>query len=178
MIGDLESNSGFESIPNDIDISYFLVHAMSDRVKNLSEVESTIANNYIKMLKQTNCRQIIYLSGLANHDHLSLHLRSRVNVENILLQSAIPTTVLRSSIIIGSGSASFEIVRDLVEKLPLMVAPRWIHNQCQPISIHNIIQLLIQVIDNPKCMNDVFDVGGNEVLTFKSMMEEFAAFRA
>jgi uncharacterized protein YbjT (DUF2867 family) len=177
MIGDLESNSGFESIPSDIDISYFLVHAMSDRVKNLSEVESTIANNYVKMLKQTNCRQIIYLSGLANHDHLSLHLRSRVNVENILLQSAIPTTVLRSSIIIGSGSASFEIVRDLVEKLPVMVAPRWIHNQCQPISIHNIIQLLIQVIDNPKCMNDVFDVGGNEVLTFKSMMEEFAAFR-
>ena len=118
MVGDLDTGVGLDQVPKDIDIGYFLVHAMSDRNHDLIEIESKIAINYVNCLKQTACRQIIYLSGLANHDHLSNHLKSRVNVENILLQSAINTTVLRSSIIIGSGSASFEIVRDLVEKLP------------------------------------------------------------
>ncbi|MEK9726859.1 MAG: SDR family oxidoreductase [Candidatus Margulisiibacteriota bacterium] len=177
MIGDLNTGEGLDCIPLDIDISYFLVHAMSDRKNNLIQLESNMANHYIQMLKKTSCRQIIYLSGLANHDHLSHHLKSRVNVENIFLQSSINTTVLRSSIIIGSGSASFEIIRDLVEKLPIMVAPKWINNRCQPISIHNIIQLLTEVIDNPACFNDVFDVGSNDILTFKSMMQQFAKFR-
>ena len=177
MIGDLETAAGLEQVPPDIDVSYFLVHAMSDRVNDLIEIESEIAKNYLSMLTHTTCRQIIYLSGLANHDQLSNHLRSRVNVEKILIESPINTTVLRSSIIIGSGSASFEIVRDLVEKLPMMVAPKWINNRCQPISIHNIIQLLIKVIDHPQCLNDVFDVGGHEILTFKSMMKKLALFR-
>ncbi len=177
MIADLQSGQGIESVPKDIDIAYFLVHAMSDRVDNLSDIESALALNFNKMLKATQCRQIIYLSGLANHDHLSSHLKSRVNVETILMQSNISTTVLRSSIIIGSGSASFEIIRDLVEKLPIMVAPKWIHNRCQPISIHDVIQLLIKIINEPKCFNQVFDIGGPDILTFKEMMLKLAAFR-
>ena len=177
LIADLQSGKGIESVPKDIDIAYFLVHAMSDRVNDLSEIESVLALNFNKMLKTTRCRQIIYLSGLANYDQLSNHLKSRVNVENILMQTNISTTVLRSSIIIGSGSASFEIIRDLVEKLPIMVAPKWIHNRCQPISIHDVIQLLIKVIDNPRCLNQVFDIGGPDILTFKEMMLKLAAFR-
>ena len=87
MVGDLDTGVGLDQVPKDIDISYFLVHAMSDRNHDLIDVESKIAINYVNCLKQTACRQIIYLSGLANHDHLSNHLKSRVNVENILLQS-------------------------------------------------------------------------------------------
>jgi uncharacterized protein YbjT (DUF2867 family) len=177
MIADLQSGSGIESVPKDVDIAYFLVHAMSDRVDDLSNIESALALNFNKMLKGTQCRQIIYLSGLANHNDLSKHLQSRVNVETILMQSNISTTVLRSSIIIGSGSASFEIIRDLVEKLPIMVAPKWINNRCQPISIHNVIQILLNVIDAPKCLNQVFDIGGSDILTFKEMMLKLARFR-
>ena len=177
IIADLLTGEGLSSAPKDIDIAYFLVHAMSDRVKDLENMEATLALNFLKLLKPTKCQQIIYLSGLANYTRLSLHLKSRVNVENILLQSHIPTTVLRASIILGSGSASFEIIRDLVEKLPIMVAPKWINNQCQPISIHNIIQLLLKVIHHQACYNEIFDVGGAETLTFKDMMLKFARFR-
>ncbi len=177
MIANLLTGDGIDQIPKTIDAAYFLVHAMSDSVSDLSQREEEIALNFVKMMKLTSARQVIYLSGLANHDHLSNHLRSRVNVENILLQSHLPTTVLRSSIIIGSGSASFEIIRDIVEKLPVMVAPRWINNKCQPISIHNVIQLLTGVLDHPDCLNKVFDIGGSEILTFKSMMLKLAQFR-
>ncbi len=177
LIANLQTGEGIENVPKNIDIAYFLVHAMSDSVSDLERQEEEMTLNFVKMLKSTTARQVIYLSGLANHEHLSNHLRSRVNVEQILMRNSVPTTVLRSSIIIGSGSASFEIIRDIVEKLPVMVAPRWINNRCQPISIHNVIQLLTRVIDHPDCLDKVFDIGGSEILTFKSMMLKLAKFR-
>jgi uncharacterized protein YbjT (DUF2867 family) len=177
LVADLQTGHGLDAIPQDITIAYFLVHAMSDRVTDLADIESAMATHFMNNLRSTTCRQIIYLSGLANHDQLSNHLQSRVAVENILLNGPIPTTVLRSSIIIGSGSASFEIIRDLVEKLPIMIAPKWINNRCQPISVHNVLQLLIQVIDQPDCQNEIFDIGGPEILTFKDMMLKLARFR-
>ena len=177
MIGNLLTGEGIKDVPKDIDVAYFLVHAMSDSVSDLAKQESEIALNFVKMLTFTTARQIIYLSGLANHEQLSNHLQSRVNVENIFLKSPVKTTVLRSSIIIGSGSASFEIIRDIVEKLPIMVAPKWINNRCQPISIHNVIQLLINVIDHPKCFDQIYDIGGSEIITFKNMMLKLAEFR-
>ena len=177
MIADLTTGVGIDQVPPDIDVAYFLVHAMNDAKHQLIDVETAIAVNFIKMIKHTNIRQIIYLSGLANHTNVSTHLQSRIAVENILIRSFIPTTILRSSVIIGSGSASFEIIRDLVEKIPIMIAPKWINNQCQPISIYNIIEYLINVIHHPDCLNQIFDIGGPDVLTFKSMMLKLAKFR-
>lgn len=177
MVGDLATGDGLAQVPEDIDVAYFLVHAMSDVSQDLIDVETAIAVNFIKMLKKTSVRQIIYLSGLANHTNVSTHLQSRIAVENILIRSFIPTTILRSSIIIGSGSSSFEIIRDLVEKVPIMIAPKWINNQCQPISIYNVIELLIGVVHHPDCMNQIFDIGGPDVLTFKTMMLKLATFR-
>jgi uncharacterized protein YbjT (DUF2867 family) len=177
MIADLATGAGIGRVPTDIDVAYFLVHAMNDAPKHLIEEESTIARHFIAMLRSTAIEQIIYLSGLANHDNVSPHLKSRLAVETILNESGIPTTTLRSSIIIGSGSASFEIIRDLVEKLPIMVPPKWIRNRCQPISIVNVIEYLLGVIHHPKCYGQCFDIGGPDVLTFRSMLLKLAKFR-
>ena len=103
MVGDLATGDGLAQVPEDIDVAYFLVHAMSDVSQDLIDVETAIAVNFIKMLKKTSVRQIIYLSGLANHTNVSTHLQSRIAVENILIRSFIPTTILRSSIIMGQA---------------------------------------------------------------------------
>jgi uncharacterized protein YbjT (DUF2867 family) len=177
IVGDLLSEAEAPVLPPTITHAYFLVHAMSDYVQNLHDFEAQLAHCFVAMVSKTACRQIIYLSGLCNFSPLSPHLKSRMNVETILQASGIPTTVLRASIIIGSGSASFEIIRDLIEKLPIMIAPKWIVNRCQPISVHTVVRLLIAVQDHPECLNDCFDVGGPDVLTFKAMMAQYAAFR-
>ncbi|MCB0316327.1 MAG: DUF2867 domain-containing protein, partial [Calditrichaeota bacterium] len=114
---------------------------------------------------------------IVNDRDLSPHLKSRHNVEKILGSAGIPLTVLRAGIIIGSGSASFEIIRDLVEKLPLMIAPRWVNNRSQPIAIHDVIYYLRQVIGHPECLNRSFDIGGPDILSYKEMMLRFAKVR-
>lgn len=108
---------------------------------------------------------------------LSPHLKSRLLVEQSLKGSGIPYTVLRASIIIGSGSASFEIIRDLCEKLPIMIAPKWVESLCQPIAIGDVLFYLSSVLLNQKCLNQTFDIGGPEVFTFKEVMLGYAKFR-
>lgn len=176
--GDLRNPSSLSSIPKEIDVAYYLVHSMSEIVSNLADVETEVANGFIEGIKKTGVKQIIYLSGIINDEkQLSPHLRSRLLVENILKNSGIPTTILRASIIIGSGSASFEIIRDLCEKLPLMVAPKWVNTPCQPIAITDVLFYLTGVLLNEKCYNKIFDIGGPEVLTFKELLLKYADFR-
>lgn len=176
--GDLRNQKTLEEIPKDLDAAYYLVHSMSGIVKDLSNTEEEVAKAFIDAMKKTNIRQIIYLGGIINDEHsLSPHLHSRLLVEKILTQSPIPTTILRASLIIGSGSASFEIIRDLCEKLPLMVAPKWVHSLCQPIAISDVLFYLGKVLLNKACFDKVFDIGGPEVLTFKQLLEEYSAFR-
>jgi uncharacterized protein YbjT (DUF2867 family) len=107
----------------EIDVAFFLIHSMSTSIKEFMHEEALSAGNFADFVRQTNCRQIIYLSGISNSKVLSRHLQSRRNVEDILRNSGIPLTVLRAGIIVGSGSASFEIIRDLMEKMPVIVAP-------------------------------------------------------
>ena len=121
--GDL--SKGLVEFPKDIDAAYFLVHSMNQSSKGFDIKDRLIAENFVSSIEKTSCKQTIYLSGLVNDKSLSKHLSSRLEVENILAKSKIPSTTLRAGIIIGSGSASFEIIRDLVEKLPIMVAPKW-----------------------------------------------------
>ena len=165
------------AIPQDIDAAYYLIHSMTTTTGDFSQLEQQSAQNFVQRLEETNAKQIIFLSGIVNDTHLSKHLLSRKNVEDILAGGKIPLTTLRAGIIIGSGSASFEIIRDLVEKLPVMVAPRWLENRCQPIAIRNVIQYLAGVLLHTGTYNQSFDIGGPDILTFKQMLLQFAEVR-
>lgn len=165
------------NIPLDIDIAYYLIHSMATSSGDFSDLEQQSAHNFVKRISDTNAKQVIYLSGIVNDNHLSKHLQSRKNVEAILSACSVPLTTFRAGIIIGSGSASFEIMRDLVEKLPIMIAPRWLNTRCQPIAIRNVIQYLSAILLNEKTYNQSFDIGGPDVLTFKQMLLQFAEVR-
>ncbi len=159
-----------------IDVAFFLVHSMSAGEK-FEQLEKTTASNFIAAIEKTKCRQIIYLSGIVNEEHLSKHLASRLAVEHILGTSKIPLTVLRAGIIVGSGSASFEIIRDLVEKLPIMITPKWLNTKCQPIAIRNVIEFLAGVMLKENTFNKDFDIGAPGILSYKEMLLEFAEVR-
>lgn len=176
--GDLRNPETLKNIPNDIDAAYYLVHSMSEIISDLIKTEMEVVENFIKGVKSTSIKQIIYLGGIINDEKkLSPHLKSRLSVEKALKESGIPTTVLRASIIIGEGSASFEIIRDLCEKLPIMIAPRWVNTLCQPISINDVLFYLSSVLLNPDCLNRTFDIGGPKAYTFKELMLGYAEFR-
>lgn len=176
--GDLRNSDTLKKIPKDIEAVYYLVHSMSDIVGNLIDTEMQIVQQFLKGLKGSRVKQIIYLGGIINDEkRLSPHLKSRLLVEEALKKSGIPYTVLRASIIIGAGSASFEIIRDLCEKLPVMIAPKWINSLCQPIAIGDVLFYLSAVLLNEKCMNKTFDIGGPEVFTFKDVMLKYSEFR-
>ena len=162
--------------PVEIDVAYYLIHSMSSG-KDFDKLEGTAALNFLQKIEATNCRQIIYLTGIVNEQHLSKHLSSRLAVENILSKGQIPLTALRAGIIVGSGSASFEIIRDLVEKLPVMVAPKWLNTLCQPIAIRNVIQFLSGVVLKQNTFHKNFDIGGPDILTYKDMLLKFAEVR-
>lgn len=164
-------------IPLDIDVAYYLIHSMATSSGDFSEMEQQSAQNFVRRIEETKAQQVIYLSGIVNDDCLSKHLRSRKNVEDILASSSVALTTLRAGIIIGSGSASFEIMRDLVEKLPIMIAPRWLNTKCQPIAIRNVIQYLSAIVLRAETYNQSFDIGGPDVLTFKQMLLQFAEVR-
>lgn len=175
--GDLRDENAMQQLPPDLDVAYYLMHSMGDIASNLSDVERRVAENFVNTVKKTTIKQIIYLGGIIRGDNLSPHLESRLMVENILKESQIPVTILRASIIVGSGSASFEIIRDLVEKLPIMIAPRWLLSKCQPIAIRDVIYYLEAVMLHPKCIGQLFEIGGPDVLTFKDVLQQFAQVR-
>ncbi len=174
--GDLLKKETLENLPQDIDVAYYLVHSMGAS-SDFSEKEKLSAQNFSDHIKTTKCRQVIFLSGIVNDENLSKHLQSRKNVEDILMKSTVPTTILRAAIIIGSGGASFEIIRDLVEKLPVMVAPKWVKTRCQPIASRNVLQYLEGVILKEEAFDKIYDIGGPDILTYKQMLLQFAEVR-
>lgn len=159
------------------DVAFYLVHSMSTTIGSFMEEEARSARNFAGYLSLTSCRQVIYLSGISNSAKLSKHLQSRRNVEDILRTSGVPLTVLRAGIIVGSGSASFEIIRDLMEKLPVLVAPRWLNTLCQPTAVTDVMKFLTGCMLNTDTYNQVFDIGGSEVLTYKEMLLQYAEVR-
>jgi uncharacterized protein YbjT (DUF2867 family) len=174
---DLENASSLEALSKDIDAAYYLVHSLSSGYSGFSETEKITARNFSDWIRDTSAQQIIYVGGIANDEQLSEHLQSRYDVEEVLTSSGVPLTVLRAAIIIGSGSASFEIIRDLVEKLPVMIAPKWLNSRCQPIAIRNVIQYLDEVLLNKLTYHKVFDIGGPDILTYKQILTEYAKKR-
>jgi uncharacterized protein YbjT (DUF2867 family) len=173
---DLLKPDSLLNIPDDIDAAYYLVHSMSYSQK-FSELEETSAHNFVSRLENTQAKQIIYLGGLSNEEHLSRHLSSRKRVGQILKMGKIPVTILMAGIIIGSGSASFEIIRDLVEKLPIMIAPKWLKQRTQPIAIRDVLSYLTLVLGNPACLGQSFEIGGPDVMSYKDLLLNFAKMR-
>lgn len=174
-----------ESLPNisvldGVESAYYLLHSMGAGV-HFAEREKSCAENFTHWVQQSACRQIVYLGGIAPAgQELSEHLASRMAVAETLSNSGIAVTSLRASIIVGSGSASFEIIRDLVEKLPVMSTPKWTRTKCQPIAIRNVVHYLIGVIDRglrEECAGKLFDIGGPEVLTYQQMLQGYAHVR-
>jgi uncharacterized protein YbjT (DUF2867 family) len=176
ITGDLLKAETIESLPVDIDAAYYLVHSMADDTE-FSKLEALSARNFVQSLNHTHCKQIVYLGGIVNDDNLSEHLKSRRHVEDVLAEGKAAVTVLRAAIVIGSGSASFEIIRDLAEKLPVMTTPRWVNTRCQPIAIRDVLGYLESVLLNEQTYNSHFDIGGPDILTFKEMLLTYAKVR-
>lgn len=164
-------------LPEGIDAAYYLIHSMSSGDRSFEELEKRSAEAFRDAAGRAKIRQVIYLSGIVNEKTLSKHLVSRKNVEAILAEGLYALTTLRAGIIVGSGSASFEIIRDLVEKLPVMITPRWLNTRTQPIAIRNVIEYLNGVLLRSETFGQSFDIGGPEILTYKEMLLRFAKLR-
>lgn len=154
---------------------FYLVHSMQPGVDDFSTADRRAAENVVSVAEKCGVKRIIYLAGLGDErGELSHHLRSRREVEHILRSGNIPVTVFRAAMIIGSGSASFEILRYLVERLPVMVTPRWIFTKCQPIAIRNVLHYLVSTLDVPETSGQTFDIGMEEVVTYDELMKVYA----
>ncbi|MBP7470512.1 MAG: SDR family oxidoreductase [Flavobacterium sp.] len=162
------------AIPTDIDAAYYLIHSMSGSDDNYDELERVSAENFVHRINQTIAKQVIYLSGIVNDKSLSKHLSSRKKVEDVLNNGTFAVTTLRAGIIVGSGSASFEIIRDLVNKLSIMITPKWLNAKCQPIAIPDVLEFLSKSLLNPVTYGKSFDIGGPDILTYKEMLLGFA----
>lgn len=167
-----------ETLPaalKDIEIAYYLVHSLATSGEDFSELDRIAATNFANAAKSAGVKRIIYLGGLGiTGSDLSEHLRSRHQTGDALRSTGIPVTELRAAIIVGSGSASFLIIYDLVRKLPLMLCPRWVKSKCEPISIRQVMAYLVGVLDEPRTVGQTLEIGSGEILTYQQLMEQCA----
>jgi uncharacterized protein YbjT (DUF2867 family) len=173
---DLLDQDSLKKIPKDIDGAYYLVHSMSNS-GDYDDLEKFCAINFRKAINKTNLKHLIYLSGIINEVKLSKHLNSRKNVEIELGKGKYNFTTLRAGIIIGEGSSSFEIIRDLVEKLPIMITPKWLSTKSQPIGVTDVISFLYKSLFNLETYGNNFDIGGSDILSYKEILLKFAKVR-
>lgn len=166
-----------KNIPKEIDAAYYLIHSMSNTSNDFEKLEQECASNFKYYIEKTEAQQVIYLSGIINDENLSKHLKSRKNVEHTLQSNSYALTVFKAGIIVGSGSSSFEIIRDLVEKLPFMIAPKWLHTKTQPLAVRDVLSFLFKSLGKKETYNKSFDIFGPEVLTYKQMLLQFAEVR-
>ncbi len=157
-------------------VVYYLVHSMDRMASDFVEADRVGAKNMAQAAAQAGVEKIIYLGGLGDRSDKSLssHLRSRNEVADILRAGSVPVTILRAAVILGSGSASFEMLRYLVDRLPLMVTPLWVFTPSQPISIKNVLNYLQGCLENDKTTDQTFDIGGPEIVTYKRLMQIYA----
>lgn len=168
---DLDDPRGLADDMKGCGCAFYLVHSMMSASGEFAEVDRRLARHFIDAAAEAGLSQIVYLGGLGEAgDGLSEHLRSRREVGDILRSGPTPVTTLRAAIILGSGSASFEVLRYLVERLPVMITPRWVHTECQPIAIRDVLAYLTGVIGDGRTMGRSFDIGGPEVLTYLQLM--------
>ena len=173
--GDVLNRKSLERALEGCRAAYYLVHSMNPQTTDFAASDREAAQNMAAAAEAAQLQQIIYLSGLGDaQSSLSHHLQSRTEVGTLLQAGSVPVTILRAAMIIGSGSASFEILRYLVERLPLMITPRWVDTPCQPIGVRNVLNYLIGCLDNPETFGRSFDIGQPEVVTYRRLMQIFA----
>ncbi|GAB3745666.1 SDR family oxidoreductase [Amycolatopsis oliviviridis] len=171
--GDVTDPPSIETALTDCDVVYYLVHSLSR--KDFVEVDREAARTVAEAAKTAGARRLVYLGGIVPDDEeLSPHLASRAEVGRVLLDSGVPALVLQAAVIIGSGSASFEMLRYLTERLPAMITPRWVRNRIQPIAIRDVLHYLVNAAELPSEVNGAFDIGGPDVLTYVDMMRRYA----
>ncbi|MDY7109607.1 MAG: SDR family oxidoreductase [Planctomycetota bacterium] len=174
--GDLADTGTLSDLMRGCGAAFYLVHSMITAGSAYAETDRTLALGFAGAANQAQLDRIIYLGGLGETgEGLSKHLASRREVEHALASGDTPVTVLRAAMIIGSGSASFEILRYLVERLPVMVTPRWVSTECQPIAVRNVLHYLVSVLDTPGTAGRTLDIGGPEVMTYRQIMQTMAA---
>ncbi|MEU4266338.1 SDR family oxidoreductase [Streptomyces sp. NPDC026092] len=175
--GDVRDADSLRPALRDVEVAYYLVHSMSSG-RDFEETDRLAARTFAAEARAAGIRRIVYLGGLTPvgipDDELSPHLRSRAEVGRILLASGVPTTVLRAAVVVGSGSASFEMLRYLTERLPVMVTPSWVSTRVQPIAVRDVLRYLVGSARMPADVNRTFDIGGPDVLTYREMMERYA----
>lgn len=176
--GDVTDAESLGAAMRDIDVAYYLVHALASG-PGFERTDRDAARVFGEQARAAGVRRIVYLGGLTPADvpdqELSPHLRSRAEVGRLLLDSGVPTTVLRAAVIIGSGSASFEMLRYLTERLPVMVTPSWVSTRIQPIAVRDVLRYLVGSAHMPTEVNRGFDIGGPDIMTYRDMMQKYAA---
>ena len=172
--GDLSDPATLPAAFEDVDVAYFLMHSLGRA--DFERRDREAARNFAAAAEKAGVRRIVYLGGPQPPEAgtQSAHLRSRAEVAQVLLDCAVPAVVLRAPVIIGSGSASFEMLRYLTERLPVMVCPRWVRNRIQPIAVRDVLRYLIACAGLPAEVNRGFDIGGRDVLTYREMMRRYA----
>lgn len=174
VVGDVLDPGSLTSATSGIDVAYYLVHSMGAG-RNFEERDRQAARNFAEACRLAAIKRIVYLGGLGREGpSLSKHLASRHETGHVLRQGGVPVTELRAAIIVGAGSASFEIVRDLANRLRVMVCPRWVRSRCEPIAVHHVIAYLAGVLHEPRSVGQVLEIGGGEVLTYEEMMRQCA----
>jgi uncharacterized protein YbjT (DUF2867 family) len=175
--GDLLEADAVCAALDGVDVAYYLVHSLGS--PSFEDTDRRAATNFASAARAAGVRRIVYLGGpVPEHVQASPHLRSRAEVGRILAGAGVPTVVLRAAVIIGSGSASFEMLRYLTERLPAMVTPRWVRNRIQPIAVGDVLRYLVEWAEVPDRVHRAFDIGGPDVLTYQEMMRRYARIAA
>ncbi|MFD7510910.1 SDR family oxidoreductase [Streptomyces sp. NPDC059853] len=176
--GDVTDAASVADALRGIDVAYYLVHALGTG-RDFEETDRRAAGIFAEAARAAGVRRIVYLGGLTPRGvperELSPHLRSRAEVGRVFLAGPVPATVLRAAIVIGSGSVSFEMLRYLTERLPAMVTPRWVRTRIQPIGVRDVLRYLVGSATMPAEVNRTFDIGGPDILTYREMMQRYAA---
>jgi len=175
VIGDMLEPASLARVLVGVDTAYYLVHSMAGGRAGFERRDREAAENFRRSAETAGVRRVIYLGGLGETgDKLSEHLKSRLEVADILRSGKFATTFLRAAVIVGAGGASFELVRGLVKRLPVMITPRWVSTKCQPIAVDDVISYLTGCLADERTAGRTFDIGGPDIITYREMMERFA----
>jgi len=176
--GDVQDVDSLQAALRGVTDAYYLIHSMAEGTQDFARQDHEGAANFRDAAVVQRVGRIVYLGGLARPGAvLSPHLESRHETGRVLRMGPVPVTEFRASVIVGSGSLSFELVRSLVERVPLIVAPRWLETRCQPIGIRNVLQYLVAALEEPRCAGEILEIGGRDVLSYGEMIQIYARER-
>lgn len=176
VAGELEDEEAVRESLTGVDVAYYLVHSMKSAKGEYSERDRELAESFRRCIEESSCKRVVYLGGLGELGaDLSEHLNSRHEVGEILQGGSVPATVFRAAMIIGSGSASFETLRYLVERLPIMVTPKWVKTETQPVAIRDVLRYLVQCIEVDETSGKTLDIGGPDIMSYQDVMQVMAS---